>query len=288
MEFFGLIPLYKPKGLTSTEVLNLIKKTFKVSKIGHTGTLDPFAEGLLIALLGKATRLAEYYQKLPKRYKAVGLLGVETDTYDITGKVLSECRGNWPSEDELKQVIETFRGEIEQIPPPFSAKKVKGKRAYKLARKGLKPKLKPVKVKIYEIKLLEYKPPEFSIDVNVSGGTYIRSLIHDIGKKLGTGATTKELIRTEIGKITLKEAVSVEELKKANSLEKFLLPPDYGLEFPKIEINSAEFERLKNGQFLDLRGNFKEGELLRIYTEGKFSAIGKIFKGKLKPEKVFL
>ncbi|RTZ67906.1 MAG: tRNA pseudouridine(55) synthase TruB, partial [Aquificaceae bacterium] len=176
-ELFGLIAVNKPKGLTSTEVLNRIKKKFGVSKVGHTGTLDPFAEGLLILLFGKATRLAEYYQKLPKRYIAGGILGIETDTYDITGNVVRQTQGNYPSREEFEGIVNTFRGEILQVPPPFSAKKVRGRRAYKLARKGKSINLQPVKVKIYEIHLLEYNPPRFTLDVKVSGGTYIRSLI---------------------------------------------------------------------------------------------------------------
>ena len=288
MELFGLLPIYKPKDPTSTEILNRLKKLFGIKRIGHTGTLDPFAEGLLLTLLGKATRLAEYYQKLPKKYRAVGIFGIETDTYDITGKILAQYRGKYPTYEELKSALESFKGEIEQIPPPFSAKKVKGKRAYKLARKGLKPELKPVKVKIYDIELLDYKPPEFSIDVEVSGGTYIRSLIHDIGKKLGTGATTKELLRTKIGKISLEKAVPLEILEKAGSLEGFLLPPDYGLDFPIFKADWETFKRLKMGQFLDVKGNFEEGKPVRVYLNGNLAAIGRVLKGKLKPEKVFL
>ena len=285
---FGLLPLYKPKGLTSTEVLNRIKRKFNIKKIGHTGTLDPFAEGLLIALVGKATRLAEYYQQLPKTYKAVGLLGVETDTYDITGKVVRKHKGSFPSLERLLEVLETFKGEIEQTPPPFSAKKIKGKRAYQLARRGIKPQLKPVKVKIYDIKLLEYSPPLFTLEAKVSGGTYIRSLIHDIGKALETGATTRELLRTEIGKLNLSQAVALETLENSESIENFLLSPDIGLNFPKVEISPKEVLLLKQGQLLPLKGNFKEGELLRVYSGGNFAAVGKVFKGKLKPEKVFL
>ena len=218
-ELFGLLAVVKPKGITSTGVLNEIKRHFGVKKIGHTGTLDPFASGLLLLLLGKATRLAEYYQRLPKTYRAVGLLGVETDTYDITGEVVSrrlpidlregrveipeDLAAAFPPLEEIERVVKSFEGEIEQIPPPFSAKKIKGKRAYELARKGKKVELKPVKVKIYKIDLLEYNPPRFTIGATVSGGTYIRSLIKDIGDKLGLGATTESLLRTSIGKLTL-------------------------------------------------------------------------------------
>jgi tRNA pseudouridine55 synthase len=163
-ELFGLLPVYKPRGPTSTEVMNTIKKHFSLNRIGHTGTLDPFAEGLLVFLIGKATRLSEYYQKLPKEYIATGLLGTITDTYDITGKPLTPPKENIEiSKDRLLEVLETFKGKILQTPPPFSAKKIKGKRAYKLARQGKKVSLKPVEVSIYELELLEFNPPYFTL-----------------------------------------------------------------------------------------------------------------------------
>jgi len=288
---FALLAVFKPKGITSTGVLNRIKKHFGLKKIGHTGTLDPFAEGLLLILLGKATRLAEYYQSLPKTYRAVGLLGVETDTYDITGKVVSRREAAaYPSAEALKEIVKSFEGEIEQIPPPFSAKKVKGKRAYALARRGKEVKLKPIKVKIYKIDLLGYNPPRFEIETTVSGGTYIRTLVRDIGEKIGLGATTEKLVRTSIGEIDLSKALPLEELLNLppESLEEILLPSDEGLNFPTVELSERELKLLRDGRFLDLGEDFKEGQLLRVYQNGKFSAIGKVVKGKLKPEKVFV
>ncbi|HIO41258.1 MAG TPA: tRNA pseudouridine(55) synthase TruB [Aquifex sp.] len=290
-ELFGLLAVAKPKGITSTGVLNEIKRHFGVRRIGHTGTLDPFAEGLLLLLLGRATRLAEYYQRLPKTYRAVGLLGVETDTYDITGEVISRREAAaFPPLEEIERVVKSFEGEIEQTPPPFSAKKVGGKRAYKLARKGKRVELKPVKVKVYKIDLLEYNPPRFTIGATVSGGTYIRSLVKDIGDKLGLGATTEKLLRTSIGKLTLENALPLEELLKVSPerLSDFLLPPDAGLDFPTLEVSDRELTRLRNGQLIDLKGDFGENQLLRVYAGGKFSAIGRVVGGKLKPEKVFV
>ncbi len=287
-ELFGLLAVDKPKGLTSTEVLNRIKKKFRISKLGHTGTLDPFAEGLLILLFGKATRLAEYYQKLPKRYIAGGILGIETDTYDITGNVVRQTQGNYPSRGEFEEIVNTFKGEILQVPPPFSAKKVRGKRAYKLARKGKPINLKPVRVKIYEIHLLEYMPPRFTLDVKVSGGTYIRSLIRDIGTKTSLGATTESLKRTEIGKIDLSVSIPLEDLLNLKDLKEVLLPPDKGLDFPKLEVDERRLKLLRNGVYIPLEGNFRESQLVRVYSPFGFSAIGKVVEGKLKPEKVFV
>ena len=290
-EPFALLAVYKPKGITSTGVLNRIKKHFGWKRIGHSGTLDPFAEGLLLLLIGKATRLAEYYQRLPKTYRAVGLLGKITDTYDITGKVLEEREiKEPPSGEEIERVLKEFEGEYLQTPPPFSAVKVGGKRAYKLARKGIKVELKPRPVKVYSIKLLNYTFPRFEIETTVSGGTYIRSLIKDIGDKLQTGATTEGLIRTSIGNIGLDRAIPLEELLKLDpeGVKKYLLPPDAGLEYPTVEVGEKELTLLRNGVFLPLRGDFREGTLLRVYGGGKFAALGVIRNGKLKPEKVFV
>ncbi len=285
---FALLAVNKPRGITSTEVLNRLKRRFNLKKVGHTGTLDPFAEGLLLVLLGKATRLAEYYQKLPKTYRAVGLLGVETDTYDITGKVVFKKEiEKPPSAEEIKEVLKSFVGEIEQIPPPFSAKKVKGKRAYKLARKGQKVELKPVKVKVYDLKLVDYKPPRFEVETTVSGGTYVRSLIKDVGSSLGLGATTERLIRTSVGSISLARALPLEGLLELPSLEEVLVPPWEGLPFDKVLVSEREALDLKMGKFLEK--DLPEGGLFQIFTEsGKFVGIGRKVGEKIKPEKVFI
>jgi tRNA pseudouridine55 synthase len=290
-EPFALLAIYKPKNVTSTDVLNKVKRHFGWKRVGHSGTLDPFAEGLLLLLIGKATRLAEYYQKLPKTYRAVGLLGVSTDTYDITGKILEERKIEIPpSREELENVLKNFVGEYLQTPPPFSAIKIKGKRAYKLARKGIKVELKPRPVKVYSLKLCSYNPPKFEIETTVSGGTYIRSLIRDIGNKLGLGATTESLIRTSIGNITLGKAVTLEELLKIlpKDIENYLLPPDIGLEYPTVEVDESTLHRLRNGVFIPLKDKLPEETFLKVYANGKFAALGVIKNGKLKPEKVFV
>ena len=284
---FALLPVYKPSGWTSTDVINFLKKKFRLRRVGHTGTLDPFAEGVLLILLGKATRLAEYYQRLPKSYRAVGVLGLDTDTYDKTGKVLDEKEIPAMSREDFEKIVKSFRGKYLQTPPPFSAKKVKGVRAYKLARRGEKPTLKPVEVDIYDIKLLKFQPPKFEIETTVSGGTYIRSLIRDIGLKAGTVATTDKLVRTSVGNIGLNETVNVEFLKEIDDLTEFLKPPDYGLSpYPKASLTDEEVKRFINGVKIPV--NLEEG-IYRIYDErGSFIAMGSITRGILKPEKVFI
>ncbi|NPB05472.1 MAG: tRNA pseudouridine(55) synthase TruB [Aquificae bacterium] len=291
MEFgpdFALLPVAKPRGITSTEVLNRLKRKFGLKKVGHTGTLDPFAEGLLLLLLGRATRLAEYYQKLPKTYRAVGLLGVETDTYDATGEVLFRKElESPPSAGQLEKVLTEFVGTFEQQPPPFSAKKVGGKRAYRLARAGKKVELKPVKVTVYDLKLVSYEPPRFEVETTVSGGTYVRSLIRDIGRRLGTGATTERLIRTAVGKITLDGVPTLERLLDEPSLDPFLRPPWDGLDLPVLKVGESDALKLRNGQLLEVSPPAED--LFLIFTEGgRFVGIGKNLGGKVKPEKVFI
>jgi tRNA pseudouridine55 synthase len=287
-EDFALLPVYKPAGWTSTDVLNFLKKKFRLRRVGHTGTLDPFAEGVLLLLLGRATRLTEDYQKLPKTYRAEGLLGVDTDTYDITGKEVDK-KGIPPlGFDEFKTIVETFKGKRLQTPPPFSAKKINGVRAYKLARRGKKPQLKPVEIEIYRIELLKFEPPLFEIEAEVSGGTYIRSLIRDIGLAAGTVATTKRLIRTAVGGIGIDETVNVEHLKEVDSLEPFLKPPDYGLKhLPVVKLDDRDLQRFANGLALKVEG-VKRGTY-RVYdNKGNFVALGVVKEGELKPQKVFI
>jgi len=281
------LPINKPKNITSTEVLNRLKKKFNLSKLGHTGTLDPFAEGLLIVLLGRATRLAEYYQRLPKTYIATGILGLSTDTYDITGKVIQKIEGRYPTREKLEKVLKTFIGEIEQTPPPFSAKKIKGQRAYHLARKGKRVELKPVKVQIYDLQLLEYQPPRFTIEVTVSGGTYIRSLIKDIGDRFSIGATTESLIRTAIGNLNLEKAHKLDKVLNSPSLEEFLLPPWVGLSYPTVEVDRVKALKLKNGQPIEVELP-TTGDRFLVFSEGDFIGLVTLFKGRLKPEKIFL
>lgn len=217
-----ILLINKPKDITSYDVIRKIKKISGIKKIGHTGTLDPFATGLLILLIGKeSTKYQKYFMELPKVYKANIHLGQETDTYDSTGKILNIYYGKLPSLIEIKEVLREFEGEIFQVPPPYSAKKLKGKRAYELARKGIFLKLEPRKVKIYYIKILKYKEPELFLEMKVSSGTYIRSFAFDLGRKLGCLGFLKELQRIKIGEFSLENAVDFDKINKEN-WEKFI------------------------------------------------------------------
>jgi len=213
----NILLVNKPPGPTSHDIVDEVRKITDEHRVGHTGTLDPFAEGLLIVLVGReATKRQAEFLKLDKEYIATLHLGAETDTDDITGFSLSYThdRGQKITINDIERVIQKFIGEISQIPPDYSAIKIKGKKAYELARKGEKPKLEPRKIKIYNIKIINYEWPLLELKVQCSSGTYIRSLARDIGRELGCGAYLEKLIRTKIGKYSLKDAVTIDALRR--------------------------------------------------------------------------
>lgn len=227
MEVDALLLVDKPKGWTSHDVVAFVRRLTGWKKVGHFGSLDPLATGLLLLGIGRATRLFPYLSRQPKVYEGAIRFGQATDTYDAEGQPLSPPSSNLPTEKELKEMIKSFEGEIEQVPPPFSAKKYKGKPLYKLARKGQSVPLKPIKVKIYEFKIIEYNPPNLIFKITCSSGTYIRSIAHDLGQKAGCGAYLAELVRLAIGPFCLEKAfslVQIEEAYKKNQLELILLP----------------------------------------------------------------
>ena len=200
----------KPKGLTSFRVVERIRKKFNV-KAGHTGTLDPLATGLLVVLTGKRTKNASLFLKLDKAYEVKAILGVETDTFDSEGRVLRRS-DNEVTREELISVLKEFHGDIWQTPPSFSAKKMAGRKAYQLARKGISVDIPPKKVSIYSLELKEFQFPYFTLACEVSSGFYVRSLAHDIGEKLGIGATVVEVRRTRVGPYHVEQATGLEEL----------------------------------------------------------------------------
>jgi len=213
----GFILINKPSGITSHDVVDKLREITGIRKIGHAGTLDPFATGLLILGIGREfTKKLSIFQKKDKEYIATLRLGAESDTFDRDGKIVERKVEKIPEREEIAEVLKSFLGEIEQIPPAFSAKKIGGKKLYELARKGIKVEPKPQKVKIYEISILEYKFPYLKIKVKCSSGTYIRSLANDIGKKLGCGAYVEELTRTKIGEFSIEKAIALSKLNSKN------------------------------------------------------------------------
>jgi len=200
----------KPKGLTSSRVVELIRRQLKV-KAGHTGTLDPLATGLLIILTGKRTKEASLFLHSDKAYEVRVVLGLETDTFDSEGRVLRQD-DKQITREELQEVLSEFHGDVWQVPPPFSAKKLEGRKAYQLARKGIAVHIPPKKVSIYSLELKAFEFPYFTLSCDVSSGFYVRSLAHDIGERLGVGATVVEVRRTRVGPHLLGQARSLEEI----------------------------------------------------------------------------
>ena len=200
----------KPKGLTSSRVVELIKRKFKV-KVGHTGTLDPIATGILIVLTGKRTKEASLFLKLDKAYEVKAILGMETDTFDSEGKILRQSSDR-VTREELEEALKEFHGDIWQTPPPFSAKKIEGWKAYQLARRGVSVDLPPKKMSIYSLELKDFQIPYFTFSCNVSSGFYVRSLAHDIGERLKVGATVVEVRRTRVGSYRVEQAKSLDEI----------------------------------------------------------------------------
>ena len=207
-----VLNIYKPQGLTSFGVVSRVRKKLNIKKVGHAGTLDPMAEGTLIVLVGKATKKASEFSALDKEYRAGILLGEKTDTYDVTGKALGSGDTSGVSLSRLQDALNEFSGEIEQVPPMFSALKVDGKRLYKLAREGVEIERKSRRITIHQIKLERWENPRLEITVRCSKGTYIRSLAHDLGEKLGCGGCLETLVRTAVGSYRVEDAMRLEEI----------------------------------------------------------------------------
>ncbi len=212
----GILLVNKPKGWTSFDVVAKVRGTLKKRgiakpKVGHTGTLDPLATGLLVLLIGKATKQASEMSKANKTYESIIKLGVSSTTGDEEGEK-SKISDKKPSLDEIQKVLDAFLGEIEQTPPAYSAIKVNGQRAYKLARKGAEFELKARKITVHSLQMTEYKYPLVKLEAHVSSGTYIRTLAEDIGKQLGTGAYLTNLKRTQVGQFDIKDAINVQKI----------------------------------------------------------------------------
>ncbi len=272
----GIITLNKPQGKTSHDMVYFIRRTFKTKQVGHTGTLDPMAEGVLPVLIGKATKLSDILTAENKEYIARIRLGVTTDTLDITGNIVSEQKV-LAGEDEIKNVLFSFLGEQMQLPPMYSALKVDGKKLYTLARQGITVERTPRKINIFYIDFLSYFPEhhEFEIKVGCSKGTYIRSLCDDIGKALGCGAVLTALKRTKSGNFSIESSYTEEEVLKAldsGNLESLLTKIDDVLDdFTKAVAFGDNEKKVKNG--IRLRPaqlgikNFSLGETFKIYDE---------------------
>lgn len=269
----GLILLDKPQGFTSFKAAAVIRRVYGQKRVGHTGTLDPLATGVLPILLGRATRLCAYCLEADKRYTATVRLGITTDSLDITGDVLTESKVD-VSDEQLRSAVEHFKGEYDQLPPMFSALKKDGVRLYDLARQGIEVERKPRRVNIKEINLLERNGNDFKIDVLCSKGTYIRSLSDDIGRLLGCGAVMTELCRTKTAQFTIDECVSVEALE--SDPESYLISPERVVEYLRaVDYAETQGNRFMHGAEIDVKrikfyADPKDGELFRVRANGVF------------------
>ncbi len=244
----GLLNVDKPRGITSRAVVDRVQQVTGIAKVGHAGTLDPMASGVLVVALGTCTRLIQFVQQLPKQYRAEFLLGRESNTEDITGTVTELRNPPKPSLERILQAAAALTGRIQQRPPAFSALKVRGKRAYELARQGKPVELRPRQVEVYRLRVVAYDYPVLELDIECSGGTYVRSLGRDLAEHAGTTAVMSRLVRTGIGNFTLEEATGLDELS-THTWQQYLLGPIRAVEhLPAIELSAEESRRIAQGQ----------------------------------------
>jgi tRNA pseudouridine55 synthase len=250
--FHGALLVDKPGRVTSHDVVASVRRLARQRRCGHTGTLDPFATGLLVICLGKATRLAQFVSGTSKSYLATVRFGFSTDTYDRTGEATGRRSESSPDRAELERALEEFRGVQAQRPPLFSAKRIDGKRSHRLARAGVEVRPAAATVEIFELLLLGFEPPLARLSLSVSSGTYVRSLAHDLGEKLGCGAHLEELRRTRIGPFRVDEASTLDELSRAaheNRLsERLLSPAELLRELPRVDVSSEAVKLLVHGR----------------------------------------
>lgn len=298
----GILNILKPPGMTSFDVVGYLRGVIKIKKIGHTGTLDPGAVGVLPICIGSATKAIEYMTDKDKVYRAEMTLGVSTDTQDSSGQVLEQREVNVTSE-EVSRVVTQFVGKLQQIPPMYSAIKVEGKKLYELARSGITVERKPREIEVYSINIIkniEEKsegPKTVILDVHCSKGTYIRTLCHDIGEQLGCGGHMSFLVRMKAGSFTIASALTLQEiasLHREGRLYESLLSPDQVFDnLTAVQLEEVEESRFLNGVYINLReGDHKEGDSVRVYDRmGKFLAVGEVISKQglllLKSKKVF-
>lgn len=276
----GILIIDKPAGITSHDVVSRVRRILKTKRVGHTGTLDPFATGVMVVLVGRATRLAQFVDKDEKEYEAVIRFGFETDTGDVTGSPGSQVQSpKSVSAQQLDRILPRFRGEIEQVPPMYSAKKIDGKKLYEHARKGETVERKPNRVAISALEMLDAPAGDhLRVRVVCSAGTYIRTLAEDIGRALETGAHLTELRRTRAGAFSIDESITLDALAELDDPAGRLLPMQKAVEhLPAVTLSPERVEKTKNGMSTRVRDmSFDDGEHVRMLAEdGELIAIGR-------------
>lgn len=293
----GLLLVDKPAGMTSHDVVDRIRKAAGIRRVGHTGTLDPSATGLLILCLGQATRLSEHLTGLDKTYEGQMRLGITTTSYDMDGEVTAEAPVPDLTLDQIAGVCQHFTGEIEQLPPMVSAVKVGGQRLYKMARKGKEVERPPRKVTVHQFDVLDYQPPDVAIRVRCTSGTYVRSLCHDAGQELGCGAVLARLRRTWVGEHSVEEARALDAFQSPEDVREHLLPMDKALRLPEVTVLPSGRDALVNGGTLvqaNIAGScpVTEGWVQLKGKGGRLLALGVVQPTaagvRIQPKRVFM
>jgi tRNA pseudouridine55 synthase len=293
----GILVVDKPVGLTSHDVVEIIRRGTNIRRAGHTGTLDPRASGVLVVLVGPAVRLSEFVSASDKRYQAILRLGSTTDTFDAEGRFTQQPSAPVNvTEEQFEEVLKRFIGEIEQVPPPYSAVKVHGRKAYEMAREGEEVSLEPRKIQVHHLEVLEWALPEVVIDVHCSSGTYVRSLANDVGATLGCGAYLVGLRRTKSGRFSLREAIPLRKLQEAftaGNWAQYLIPAAEALaEWPGVELNADEVEEVKHGHRVKAAADAQPGLVRGVSMAGELIAIMNLAAAEdgtpeWQPKKVF-
>ncbi len=295
----GILNINKPGGMSSFQVVAMVRRLTRERKVGHGGTLDPAALGVLPVFLNRATRLVEYFADTTKAYCARIVLGATTDSYDAEGRLMDSCDPSGVTREQVEEVLSSFRGEVEQVPPMHSALKYQGKRLYSLARAGLEVERAPRKIKIFDIRLVEWEPPELVIQVECGKGTYMRSIAHDLGQRLGCGAYQESLVRMWDGPFAIGDGISLDELEVAcrEGYWRDLMQPmdEVLLNLQVIVLGKAGQTALLQGQALTVkpvpksRQASKGSPFCRVYSGGgDLLAVGRLdpYTGLCQPQKV--
>ncbi len=283
----GFLNVNKPLNMTSHDVVAKIRRALKIKKVGHAGTLDPLATGVLIICVGSATRLSEYVMHATKRYRAQVYLGVTTDTYDSEGVVLQRRDASHIQRADVEAQLDAFLGNIEQMPPMYSAIKQGGRKLYDLARAGqiIERELRPVRID--SLAIVNWSPPEFTLDVVCSAGTYIRSLAFDLGEALGVGAHLSGLSRVASGTFQLENAVTLDTLSTTDNWKQYLITPQAALaDWPTVHLSADDTDHILHGR--PIPATSSAGELSFAYApQGQLVAILRADSGLWRPHKVF-
>lgn len=285
----GVLPVDKPVGPTSHDVVAMARRGLKTRRVGHTGTLDPFASGLLLLCIGQATRLAEYLTDLPKTYRATIRLGVTTETDDLLGAVIESHPGAQDlPEERVREALRQQTGEILQLPPRYSAKKVGGERLYAAARRGVELERTAVPVTIHRLEILEMVLPEIEIEVECSSGTYIRAIARDVGESLGVGGHLTALRRTRVGSHHVDDAISQDAFGDEGAVAASTISlPDAVAHLPTVLVDERGEKALSYGQFLDAPEHAPaETPLALLSGDGRLLAIGERDGSRIRPRKV--